>query len=470
LQNFKFQISNFKFALVHLAAPRWSQISNFKFPLLHLAARRWSQISNFKFPLLHLGTLRWSQISNFRSPLLHLAARRWSQISNFKSRPPAVPRAAALCTALLVCGSPAFPQTPPHPYAVIPRDAVNYSGPGRETSHDLRGIEIKIGLLAPLTGPRQNEGKALLQAAQLAMEDEAANPFPAGRRLSIVARDQSDSWGRATNEIVRLVFDDQVAALVTSLDGDSAHLAEQVGNKVGIPIVTLSTDPSTTQINLPWIFRLAPTDTQQAGAFADDIYIERKLKKVFLITESDHDGRVGGVEFQKAAHSRGAPPVDTFESDAAGSNLDSTVSQVMAAKPEAVVFWTGTRTASRLLRLFLKAFSTTQFYLSQEAAQTLPGASQPNVWIVGPSLIDNSLRESFENRYRARTAELPAPAAARAYDAVRILAASLRLSGPNRARLRDALAALSDYHGASGVVAFDHAGNEVSDFTLARLP
>jgi ABC-type branched-subunit amino acid transport system substrate-binding protein len=53
---------------------------------------------------------------------------------------------------------------------------------------------------------------------------------------------------------------------------------------------------------------------------------------------------------------------------------------------------------------------------------------------------------------------------------VRILAASLRLSGPNRARLRDALAAVSDYHGASGVVAFDHAGNDVSDFILARLP
>ncbi len=434
MQNFKFQISNFKFALLHLAARRWSQISNSKFALLHLAARRWSQISNFKY------------------------------------RPPALPWAAALCAALLICGSPALPQTPPHPYAVISRDAVNYSGPGRDASHDLQGIEIKIGLLAPLTGPRQSDGKALLQAAQLAIEDEAATPFPGGRRLSIVARDQSDSWGRATNEIVRQVFDDQVAALVTSLDGDSAHLAEQVGNKVGIPIVTLSTDPSTTQINLPWIFRLAPTDTQQASAFAHDIFIERKLRKVILVTESNHDGRVGDEEFQKAAHSLGAPPVDTFEIDPAVSNFDSTVSQVMAAKPEAMVFWTGTRTASRLLRLFLKAFPTTQFYLSQEAAQALPSASQTNVWIVGPSLIENPLRESFENRYRARTGELPAPAAARAYDAVRILAASLRHSGPNRARLRDALAALSDYHGASGVVAFDHAGNDVSDFTLAKPP
>ena len=437
LQNFKFQISDFKLAFSPLAALRRFQLSNFKLALLHLAARRCSQIS---------------------------------QISNSKSRPPALPWAAALCAALLVCGSPALPQTSPQPYAVIPRDAVNYSGPGRDASHDLRGIEIKIGLLAPLTGPRQNEGKALLQAAQLAVEDEAAIPFPGGRRLSIVSRDQSDSWGRATNEIVRLVFDDQVAALVTSLDGDSAHLAEQVGNKVGIPIVTLSTDPSTTQINLPWIFRLAPTDTQQAGAFADDIYLERKLKKVILITESNHDGRVGGEEFQKAAHSRRAPPVDRFEIDPAVSNLESAVGQVLAAKPEAMVLWTGTRTASRLLRLFLEAFPTTQLYLCQEAAQTLPSASLPNVWIVGPSLIKNPLRVSFEKRYRARTGELPTPAAARAYDAVRLLAASLRLSGPNRARLRDSLAELSDYHGASGAVAFDHAGNDVSDFTLVRFP
>ena len=80
------------------------------------------------------------------------------------------------------------------------------------------------------------------------------------------------------------------------------------------------------------------------------------------------------------------------------------------------------------------------------------------------------MRESFENRYRARTGTVPVPAAAQAYDAVRILAAALRRSGSNRARLRDALAALSNYTGLSGAVAFDHAGNDVSDVTLVRFP
>ena len=402
-------------------------------------------------------------------PILRYFTLRRFQISNFKFYFPALPRAAVHFAALLVCGSPALPQTSPRPYAVIPRDTVNYSGPGRDSSHDLPGSEIKIGLVVPLTGPHQDEGKALLEAAKLAVEDDAARPFPGGRRLSIVARDQSDSWGRATNEIVRLVFDDQAAVLLTSLDGDSAHLAEQVGNKVGIPIVTLSTDPSTTQINLPWIFRLAPTDTQQAGAFARDIYFERRLKKVILITNSNHDGRIGGGEFQKAARALSAPPFDQIQIEPAASNPDSTENQILAARPEALVFWTGPETASRLLPGLLKALPSAQYYLSQEAAQIRLRFDQRNVWIVASKLEAKPLRESFEQRYRAKTGDFPVPAAAQAYDAVRILAASLRSSGPNRARLRDALAALSDYQGVSGSVAFDHAGNDRSEFTLARF-
>jgi branched-chain amino acid transport system substrate-binding protein len=387
-----------------------------------------------------------------------------SQISNFKFF------AGLLVAALLVSTLHGFAQAPAAPYAVIPRDAVNYSGPGRDASHDLHGSAIKVGFLAPLTGPHQGEGKTLLEAAQLAIEDEAATPLPKERRLSLVPRDQSGPWGRASNEIVHLVYEDQAVAIVTSLDGGSAHLVEQVANKVGIPVVTLSTDPTTTQINLPWIFRLGPTDTQQARAFAQDIYVARKLRRVILITERGHDGRVGGEEFQKAARQLNAPSVNQWAIDPAEWNPDSVVSQIMAQKPEALVFWTGPETAARLVPRFRKAFPTAAVYLCHEAAQGRSGADHENIWIAAPRLAGSPPRESFERRYRARTGVLPTRAAAQAYDAVRLLAAALRRSGPNRARLRDALVALSGYTGVSGVIAFDHAGNDLSDVSLVRLP
>ena len=56
-----------------------------------------------------------------------------------------------------------------------------------------------------------------------------------------------------------------------------------------------------------------------------------------------------------------------------------------------------------------------------------------------------------------------------AYDAIHLMAAALRQSGPNRARLRDRLAETKNFAGVSGVVSFDHAGNDLAAVTLARL-
>jgi branched-chain amino acid transport system substrate-binding protein len=401
------------------------------------------------------------QISNLKSPHAGLC-RPAIPILKF-------PFVGSLLATLLVPISLGFGQAPPKPYAVMSRDAVNYTGPGRDASHDLEGSEIKIGFLSPLTGPQQDEGKALLLGAQLAIEDEAASPVAEGRRLSLVSRDQSGPWGRASNEIVHFVYEDRVVAIVTSLDGATAHLAEQVANKVGIPVVTLSTDPTTTQIDLPWIFRLGPTDTQQAHAFARDIYVARKLKQVALVVESDHDGRVGGEEFQKVARQLNAFRVAPLVVETANLDPDALVSQIMAQKPEALVFWTGPEIAARVVPLFRKAFPTAPLYLCHEAAQGRLATDQEDIWILTPRLVPSLLRESFEKHYRARAGNVPVPAAAQAYDAVRILAAALRRSGPNRTRLRDALAALSNYSGASGVISFDHAGNDLSDITLVRL-
>jgi branched-chain amino acid transport system substrate-binding protein len=182
--------------------------------------------------------------------------------------------------------------------------------------------------------------------------------------------------------------------------------------------------------------------------------------------ENGHDGRVGGEEFQKAARQLNAPPVVQVAIDPADWNPDSVVSQITVRKPEALVFWTGHETAAKLVPRFRRAFPAAPVYLCQKAAQ---GRFAENVWTVAPHLGRSPLRDSFESHYREWARTSPTPAAGQAYDAIRLLAAALRRSGPNRARLRDALAALSSYPGVSGLISFDHAGNDLSDITLVQL-
>jgi ABC-type branched-subunit amino acid transport system substrate-binding protein len=63
----------------------------------------------------------------------------------------------------------------------------------------------------------------------------------------------------------------------------------------------------------------------------------------------------------------------------------------------------------------------------------------------------------------------PTPVAAETYDAVTLIAQALRRAGPNRARLRDQLAAVQGLHGASGLISFDNQGNNRTKVYLVSL-
>jgi len=368
----------------------------------------------------------------------------------------------------------------PHtaPYAAIDRNAVSYNGPGREAAHDLPGPELRLGLLAPLAGPRQAEGEELRRAAEMAIEEENAASLPGGLRLTLAVRDETGPWGRASSEIVHLVFDDQALALITSTDGGTAHLAEQVANKIGVPILTLSSDTTTTEINLPWLFRMGSTDAMQAQTFARNIYQNQKLQRVALLTQDDHDGRAGGQEFEKAARELNAPPPQQIivEPDKlAGDELRKTVEGV-----QAIVIWTDAPTASLLIARLREDLPTAPLYLSRKAAQgdwsNAPqphcracASEDPEIWTTEASAGRSTLHEAFAQRYQQRFGVEPGIGAAQAYDAIRVVAQSLRQSGPNRARLRDAMAEITSFSGASGIISFDHAGNDTSQITLVRL-
>jgi branched-chain amino acid transport system substrate-binding protein len=362
------------------------------------------------------------------------------------------------------------------PYASIDRDAVNYSGPGRDASHDLAGPEIRIGLLLPLTGRRQAEGEALQHAAQMAVDEENATSLPA-HRLTLVTRDESGPWGQASGQVVNLVFDDQAVALITSGEGGPAHLAEQVGNKVGVPILTLSSDATTTEINLPWIFRLGPTDTMQAQAFARDIYQHKKLQKVLLLSQNDRDGRMGSEAFLNAAAALHAEAPTAIVVDP--EKITEALAGQVLANSQAVVIWADAPTTSLFIAYLKKLQPQVPVYLCRKGAEDDPsvsshitcsdcGGKNAPRWIAA-ARENPQARADFDQQYLARFGIEPGMGAAEAYDSVRIIAASLRQAGPNRVRLRDALAAVSAYSGASGIIAFDHAGNDTSEVTLLEL-
>jgi branched-chain amino acid transport system substrate-binding protein len=359
----------------------------------------------------------------------------------------------------------------PQPYASIDPATISYSGPDREAPRDLAGRDIKIGLIAPLQGARKLEGDGLVAAAQMAIEDESAAPLAGGQHLKLVVRDETGLWGRASSEIVKLAVEDRAVALITSSDGRAAHLSEQVGNRLGVPVVTLASDATTTQINIPWIFRIVPNDAAQAGAFAENIYRERGFKRVLLISEGDHDGREGAAAFVKAAQKLGAAPPEQVTIASPTADLTPLGIAARARDAQAVIIWVSAALATRVLEEIAEV-SAPAFICRKALEGPLMSAlrGRQNIWVaasINPSA--ENARRAFAERFQARTGFKPSPAAAEVYDAVRLIAQSLRQSGPNRARLRDALAARAVYPGVSGIINFDGAGNNRAAIALVPL-
>ena len=371
------------------------------------------------------------------------------------------------------------------PYASLDRNAVSYRGPGRGIANDLLAGDVTIGIILPLQGQRAPEGRALLAAAQLALEEEnGAGLLPDGRKLALAARDEAGPWGQASSEIVRLIEQDHALALITSADGSIAHQAEQIANKMGVPILTLSSDPTTTEINIPWLFRLGPSDTGQSLAFAEHIYHQNKFQRVLQVVEIDHDGRIGSVEFEKAARQLRAALPDRLDIGFSESDLETVPAQIKARNPEALVLWADANFAAKLLALIRGVAPSVQVYVCSKAAQfaieidgepsdVTPALENPRdagVWmIVSRTSGRDAAQRKFAERFERRTGTPPGVAAFQAYDAVHVVAAALRRVGPNQTRLRDQLASGMAFQGATGAISFDAAGNRVEDLSIVRI-
>jgi branched-chain amino acid transport system substrate-binding protein len=369
------------------------------------------------------------------------------------------------------------------PYDSIATDTENYAGPARGSAWDEGGSTVTIGLLAPMHGPQSAEGEALVAAATMALKDSMQRPLPDGRHVALAIGDESGpAWGHVSNVILQLVLQKNVVALITSTDGRDTHVSEQVGNRLGLPILTLSSDSTTTQIDIPWIFRIAPSDTMQAQTIAGNIYRKCGLKRVIVIFDGDHDGRGGAAAMRQAAISMEAAAPGELTLDPQQPDLSSVVARIQDDSSQAIVLWTSAGTTQSLLSKLRSAGISIPVYVSEQAAQAGSGltlmsvgeqgdsaANSLSAWTIAAGNKNAAAKKSFATRYLQQTGRRPNAAAAEAYDAICLTVRALRVAGPNRARIRDSLSRIRDYPGVSGIISFDRQGNNTAQIHVVAL-
>jgi branched-chain amino acid transport system substrate-binding protein len=257
-----------------------------------------------------------------------------------------------------------------------------------------------------------------------------------------------------------------VWAIIGSIDGSGTHLAEQVVVKAMVSLVNpVATDRGIHMAGVPWMFSVVQGDDMHSSLLARAL----RRRNIVIVSATDHDSRAFS-RLLKSGCGREAVSIKLhLEFDPARADLSPLALSAAAVSPEAVVIAASARAGARAVKALRESgfggaiFGGPWFGRASFAGQS--GAHAEGVrfsWVGEPA-------PDYRRRFAARFGGPPDYAAASAYDSVRIVIAAIREAGLNRARIRDALAKLSPYEGASGRIEWDEFGQNRRPPVLAII-
>lgn len=296
---------------------------------------------------------------------------------------------------------------------------LQYEGPGRDDPEPAGFTEIPIGFFGP-ADPAHPQGGTIFMGAALAFEDANKNGGYKSKPFRLVPRWSDDPWRGGAAAVAKLVFTDNVWAVLGGIDGATTHLAEQVVAKAHLPLIDpASTDQTVNQANIPWMFSLAPGDPDIAKFLAARL----KQDPFILFAGTDHDSRNLATELLKT----GVRP--QFRHD-----ITPGAPELPAAPPDArfaVVL-----APPRETQLILAALPPATKVLAGPAARARRFSSARPVQAATLRAQDPALSARIAQRFQQPADDF----SLLAYDAATLLVQAVRDAGLNKALIRDRLA------------------------------
>ena len=159
-----------------------------------------------------------------------------------------------------------------------------------------------------MIGSDAAENLRMVAGAKTALRDwqEQGGEEP-GIELVTVA--PGGGWAGPANAIVDALFDPRVLAVIGGRDAASAHIVAQVTTLSRVPFIALSSDSSLTTAFDSWVFRMAPSDGQQAEALLAYFDTNSSIRGVRLLTAKSRRGEQQRAELEEACRRRGLPVV-----------------------------------------------------------------------------------------------------------------------------------------------------------------
>lgn len=336
-------------------------------------------------------------------------------------------------------------------------------GKKEEAANDV----IKIGSVAPLTGPQTHIGKDNENGARLAVDEINAKGLELGGRkvkLELLGEDDQAEPKTATIVAQKLV-DAGVVAVIGHLNSGTTIPASKIYHDAGIPQISPSaTAVAYTAQGYKTAYRVMANDAQQGKALGQFAVSKLGVKKIAIIDDRTAYGQGLADEFEKAAIAAGGVVIAREFTNDRATDFTAILTSIKGKTPE-LIFFGGMDPQGGPMAKQMKSLGLTAKLLGGDGLQNvnfvkLAGSDAEGVLASSPGLPIDSMpggpefRKRFEAKYGVIQVYAPY-----AYDAVYALVDAMKRA--NSAEPAKVLAELpkTDIQGVSGPVKFDAKGD-----------
>ena len=338
---------------------------------------------------------------------------------------------------------------------------------GKQSTENANEIVVKIGSVAPVTGPQNHIGKDNENGAQMAIDEANAQGMMLdGKKAKfvLVSEDDAADPKTATNVAQKLV-DQKVKGVIGHLNSGTTIPASKIYHDAGVPQISPSATaiPYTAQ-GFQSAFRLMTNDEQQGRVLGQFAAAKLGAKKIALIDDRTAYGQGLADQFEKAAKAGGAEIVGREYTTDKSTDFTAILTSLKGKTPDLIFFGgmdpQGGPMAKQMKQLGIKAkllggdgLQTVQFItLAADAADGVI-ASSPGV-----PLDTMPGGKAFSDKFNAKYGkiQLYAPYA---YDATSAMLKAMQAAqSADPAKYLPELAKIN-FTGVTGQVAFDTKGD-----------
>lgn len=334
---------------------------------------------------------------------------------------------------------------------------------------------VKIGQMAPLTGPAAEAGLRQVNGAKQAAEAVNAAGGVLGRPIELFVEDDQSTNPGGVLAFSRLSAHGDLVGFLASQRSTLLHAIAPDVQKVAKPTIMAGTDPMLTRLGYRWMFRVRPSDRYSARVIADFGTTALKKQKWAIVHSTDAFGVSAVRAVAEALDTHGVKPVLTQGYTNQQPDFTPTVLAIKQSGADVICSYFTFENdlalfARQLRQLGVGAAWIGSPTITYTTSLKLAGSALNGTYGVTDFAADaNPEARAFSDRFEQLYKERPDVSAAWTYDGLTVLAAAINHAGStDPEQVRSAVLAIQGFKGVEGEYRFDENGDGLHGYNIVR--